>query len=76
MKGPKFAEMSEAELEVELRDMASQIWKFRFQAATGQTEGVRKLRSLRRNIARAKTVLRERELLARSEAEGSEAHGQ
>jgi len=84
MKGPKFAEMSEAELEVELRDMVSQVWKFRFQAATGQTEGVRKLRTLRRNIARARTVLRERELLAQSdlaraesrEDEGSQAHGQ
>jgi len=68
MKGPKFAEMSDAELEVEVRDMVSTIWKLRFQAATGQTEGVRKLRTLRRNIARAKTALREREL--------SEAHGQ
>ena len=75
MKGPKFAEMSDAELEVEVRDMVSQIWKLRFQAATGQTEGVRKLRSLRRNISRARTSLRERELLALREAEGSEAHG-
>jgi len=76
MKGPKFGEMSEAELEVEVRDMVSQMWKLRFQAATGQTEGVRKLHSLRRNIARARTFLRERELLALSEAEGSQAHGQ
>jgi large subunit ribosomal protein L29 len=80
MKGPKFGEMSDNELEVEVRDMVSQIWKFRFQAATGQTEGVRKLRSLRRNIARAKTALRERELLALIPSrpagdEGSEAHG-
>lgn len=75
MKGPKFAEMSDAELEVEVREMVSQVWKFRFQAATGQTEGVRKLHSLRRNIARARTVLRERELLALSEAEGSEGEG-
>ena len=62
MKGPKFGEMADAELEVEVRDMVSQMWKLRFQAATGQTEGVRKLHSLRRNIARAKTILRQREL--------------
>jgi large subunit ribosomal protein L29 len=70
MKGPKFGEMSDAELEVEVRDMTSQVWKLRFQAATGQNEGVRKLRTLRRNIARAKTAQRERELIARSEAHG------
>ncbi len=67
MKGPKYHEMSEAELEVEARDMESQVWKLRFQAATGQTEGLRKLRTLKRNIARARTILREREL---------QAHGQ
>ena len=75
MKGPKFHEMREAELEVEARDMESQIWKLRFQAATGQTEGLRKLRSLKRNIARVRTILRERELLAESQAEGSQANG-
>jgi len=74
MKGPKFHEMSEAELEVEARDMESQVWKLRFQAATGQTEGLRKLRSLKRNIARVRTILREREMLAESQAEGSQAN--
>jgi len=72
MKGPKFHEMKEAELEVEARDMENQIWKLRFQAATGQTEGLRKLRSLKRNIARVRTILREREI-AGSRAEGSQA---
>ena len=74
MKGPKFHEMREAELEVEARDMENQIWKLRFQAATGQTEGLRKLRSLKRNIARVRTILRERELVA-ERAEGSQANG-
>ena len=75
MKGPKFHEMKEAELEVEARDMESQIWKLRFQAATGQTEGLRKLRTLKRNVARVRTILREREMLAESRAEGSHANG-
>ena len=61
MKAEKVREMSEAELEAQIRDLESQIWKRRFQAATGQTEGLGKLRSLRRDIARSKTVLRERE---------------
>jgi large subunit ribosomal protein L29 len=74
MKGPKFHEMKDAELEVEARDMESQIWKLRFQAATGQTEGLRKLRSLKRNIARVRTILREREIVA-ARAEGSQSNG-
>lgn len=61
MKAEKVREMSEAELETQAQDLVSQIWKLRFQAATGQTEGLGKIRSLRRDIARAKTILRERE---------------
>ena len=62
MKAEKVRELSDAELEVQVRDIETQIWKLRFQAATGQAEGMGKLRSLRRNIARARTILREREL--------------
>jgi len=54
-------ELSEVEIENHVRDLENQIWKLRFQAATGQTEGLGKLRALRRDIARAKTLLRERE---------------
>ena len=62
MKGEKVREMSDAELESQIRDIEAQIWKMRFQSATGQTEGLGKIRSLRRDIARSKTILREREL--------------
>jgi len=68
MKAEKIRELSERELEVQANDWQNQIWKLRFQAATGQTEGVRKLRALRKDIARAKTVQREREL--------KQAHGE
>ena len=61
MKAAKVREMSDAELEAQILDLEGQVWKRRFQAATGQTEGLGKLRSLRRDIARSKTVLRERE---------------
>lgn len=67
MKAAKIRELTELELQAQVRDMESRLWKVRFQAATGQTEGLRKFRSLRKDIARAKTILRERELL--------EAHG-
>ena len=62
MMASKLRELSDGELENHIRDMAQQIWKIRFQLATGQAEGVKKLRSLRRDFARVKTVLREREL--------------
>ena len=62
MKAEQMRELSETELEAQLHDFTSQIWKLRFQAATGQAEGVRKLRSHRKDIARALTILREREL--------------
>ena len=76
MKGPKFREMADAALDADLRDMEKDLWTLRFKAATGQNEGLRRVRTLRRNIARAKTILRERELLALSEAEGSQAHAE
>ena len=62
MKIDKMRELSDVEIENQVRDLENQIWKLRFQAATGQTEGLGKLRSLRRDIARSKTLLREREL--------------
>lgn len=64
MKAQKLRELTDAELDAQARDLESQSWKLRFQAATGQTEGVKKLRSLRKDIARVKTFLRERELRA------------
>ena len=62
MKADEIRELTDVELEARMRDLESQIWRLRFQAATGQTEGLKKLRSLRTDNARAKTVLREREL--------------
>ena len=61
MKAEKVREMSEAELDAQIRDLEAQIWKLRFQSATGQTEGLGKIRTMRRDIARSKTILRERE---------------
>jgi len=62
MNAEKLRELTEAELDVQLRETESQIWKLRFQGATGQTEGVTKLRSLRKDFARMRTILREKEL--------------
>jgi large subunit ribosomal protein L29 len=61
MKAEKVRELSEAELEAQVLELEEKIWKLRFQSATGQTEGLGKIRGMRRDIARSRTILRERE---------------
>src|SRR5689334_6729458 len=51
-----------AELSKELREAGEQIFRLRFQLTMGQTDGLKKLRSLRKERARLLTVQREREL--------------
>ena len=58
----KIRGLGEEELAHQEREANEQIFKLRFQTRMGQTEGVNKLRSLRKDIARFKTVAREREL--------------
>jgi len=50
-----------AELNKQLRDSEEQMFRLRFQMGMGQMEGLKKLRSLRKERARMLTVLRERE---------------
>jgi large subunit ribosomal protein L29 len=64
MRTRKFHELSQDELRAQEREMSEQLWRLRFQAATGQGEGLRKLRILKKDVARIKTLLRQRELAA------------
>jgi large subunit ribosomal protein L29 len=66
MKVEKIRELSDEELATQERDFAEQIFRLRFQIATGQTEGLQKLRTLKKDIARLKTISRERQLKAGS----------
>lgn len=61
MKPEKIREMSDEELMNQDRDLSDQLFRLRFQMSMGQTESLKKIRELRRDIARIKTVLRERE---------------
>lgn len=67
MRAEKIRELSDEELKTHERDFAEQIFRLRFQMATGQTEGLNKLRSLKKDIARLKTISRERQLKAAAE---------
>ncbi len=62
MEAEKYRNLGDDELALEARKAAEQLFRLRFQIKLGQTEGVKKLRELRRDIARIKTVEREREL--------------
>ncbi len=50
------------ELEIQQRELAEQIFRLRFQLTTGQAEALKRLREARKDLARIKTLLRERDL--------------
>jgi large subunit ribosomal protein L29 len=62
MELTKIRNWSDDELKVEEAKVSEQLFRIRFQAKLGQNDGVKKLRDLRKDIARIKTVARERTL--------------
>lgn len=62
MKAEQIREMTEQELQGELNELKSELFKLRFQLAANQLDNPMKLKQVKRDIARVKTVLREREL--------------
>lgn len=62
MELDKIRNLSDEELKSEQTKAAEQLFRIRFQKSLGNTEGVKKLRTLKLDIARIKTVAREREL--------------
>jgi large subunit ribosomal protein L29 len=55
-------ELADEELVTRLRDSKEELFNLRFQVATGQLDNNRRLQTVRRDIARIYTVMREREL--------------
>ncbi len=66
-------ELTEDELTDKLRESKEELFNLRFQLATGQLDNNRRLRTVRREIARIYTVLNERELGLASGPAGEEA---
>lgn len=62
MKATDIRDKSEEELRQLLQDRSEALMRFRMQSVTGQVENVRAARNARKDIARIKTILREREL--------------
>ena len=55
-------ELTDAELKDRLRESKEELFNLRFQVATGQLDNNRRLQTVRRDIARIYTIMREREL--------------
>ncbi len=60
MKVNELRDKSNDELHTRERDLSEQLFKLRFQRATGRMENPSKMRQVRREIARIKTLLGER----------------
>ena len=67
MKADKVRNQTDAELHNQERQLADQLFKLKFQMNMGQTESLKKIRGLRKDIARVKTILGERSRAAATE---------
>ena len=61
MKVAEFRDLQVDELRQREKDMDDQLFRLRIQKSMGQLEAAHKLKALRRDLARVKTVLREKE---------------
>ncbi len=64
MKPEKIRNLTDPELQHQQRELNDQLFRLKFQLNMGQTESLKKLRSLRKDIARYKTIARQRALAA------------
>ena len=62
MKINKIREMSSPDLEKELNELKSELFKLRFSLATNGLDNPMKIKEVRKDIAKVKTILREREI--------------
>jgi large subunit ribosomal protein L29 len=60
MKAEELRQLSPDELRVKEREMREQLFRLRFQLAAGQMESIRRIREIRKDLARLLTVRRQR----------------
>ena len=70
---PELRELSDDELVAKVRESKEELFNLRFQMATGQLDNNRRLRTVRHEIARIYTIMRERELGLATGPEGDVA---
>ena len=66
MKAQEIREWENSEIEARLDELRQELFRLKFRTATQQLENPRLLRSIRRDIARLNTIMRERELAQKS----------
>ena len=62
MKKHKLRNLDENEMRNQLREMDDQLFRLKFQLRMGQTDGLKKIRSIKKDRARIMTWMREKEL--------------
>ncbi|WDV45416.1 50S ribosomal protein L29 [Clostridiaceae bacterium M8S5] len=62
MRASELREMTTQELDLKLNEFKTELFNLRFQLATGQLDNPMRIKAVRKDIARLKTVVREREL--------------
>ena len=67
MKATEIRKMSAAELETKLGDLKKDLFQLRLQHATNQLDNPLKIRETKHDIARVKTMLRQKELSGASD---------
>ena len=62
MDAEKIRNLTDAELQHQQRELNDQLSRLKFQLKMGQTESLKKIRGLRKDVARIKTIVRQKEL--------------
>lgn len=64
MKAEKIRNLTDVELQHQERELNDQLFRLKFQLNMGQTESLKKIRTLKKDIARVKTIARQRQMAA------------
>lgn len=62
MKSKEIRDLSSDELQARMDELKTELFNLRFQLATGQLDNPMQIKRVRKDIARVKTIIREREL--------------
>jgi large subunit ribosomal protein L29 len=62
MKANETRQMTTQELDNKLKDLKAELFNLRFQLATGQLDNPMRIKAVRKDVARVKTIIREREI--------------
>jgi large subunit ribosomal protein L29 len=73
MKTPEIRALETDELHARIAELKEEVFNLRFQHATGQLDNHRRMRQCKQEIARIKTILRERDFAAAKQSQTTES---